>query len=41
MAVVQMAMLGGMTYTALRDAIFSHPTAAVAFVGLFANVPRV
>ena len=28
MAVAQTAMLGGMPYTALRDAIFTHPTAA-------------
>jgi pyruvate/2-oxoglutarate dehydrogenase complex dihydrolipoamide dehydrogenase (E3) component len=37
MAVVQTAMLGGMPYTALRDAIFTHPTAAEGLVGLFAN----
>jgi pyruvate/2-oxoglutarate dehydrogenase complex dihydrolipoamide dehydrogenase (E3) component len=39
MAVVQTAMLGGMPYTALRDAIFTHPTAAEGLVGLFANPP--
>jgi pyruvate/2-oxoglutarate dehydrogenase complex dihydrolipoamide dehydrogenase (E3) component len=39
MAVVQTAMLGGMHYTALRDAIFTHPTAAEGLVGLFANPP--
>ena len=37
MAVVQTAMLGGMPYTALRDAIFTHPTAAEGLIGLFAN----
>jgi pyruvate/2-oxoglutarate dehydrogenase complex dihydrolipoamide dehydrogenase (E3) component len=37
MAVVQTAMLGGMPYTALRDAIFTHPTAAEGLVGLFAT----
>jgi pyruvate/2-oxoglutarate dehydrogenase complex dihydrolipoamide dehydrogenase (E3) component len=37
MAVVQTAMLGGMPYTALRDAIFTHPTAAEGLVGMFAN----
>jgi pyruvate/2-oxoglutarate dehydrogenase complex dihydrolipoamide dehydrogenase (E3) component len=39
MAVVQTAMLGGMPYTALRDAIFTHPTMAEGLVGLFANPP--
>jgi pyruvate/2-oxoglutarate dehydrogenase complex dihydrolipoamide dehydrogenase (E3) component len=39
MAVVQTAMLGGMPYSALRDAIFTHPTAAEGLIGLFANPP--
>jgi pyruvate/2-oxoglutarate dehydrogenase complex dihydrolipoamide dehydrogenase (E3) component len=39
MAVVQTAMLGGMPYTALRDAIFTHPTMAEGFGGLFASPP--
>ena len=39
MAVVQTAMLGGIPYTALRDAIFTHPTAAEGLIGLFANSP--
>jgi pyruvate/2-oxoglutarate dehydrogenase complex dihydrolipoamide dehydrogenase (E3) component len=39
MAVVQTAMLAGMPYTALRDAIFAHPTATEGLDGLFANVP--
>jgi len=39
MAVVQTAMLGGMPYTALRDAIFTHPTAAEGLIALFANPP--
>jgi pyruvate/2-oxoglutarate dehydrogenase complex dihydrolipoamide dehydrogenase (E3) component len=39
MAVVQTAMLGGMPYTALRDAIFTHPTAAEGLLGLFASSP--
>jgi pyruvate/2-oxoglutarate dehydrogenase complex dihydrolipoamide dehydrogenase (E3) component len=39
MAVVQTAMLGGMPYTALRDAIFTHPTTAEGLLGLFANHP--
>jgi pyruvate/2-oxoglutarate dehydrogenase complex dihydrolipoamide dehydrogenase (E3) component len=39
MAVVQTAMLGGLRYTALRDAIFTHPTAAEGLIGLFTNTP--
>ena len=39
MAVVQTAMIGGMPYIALRDAIFTHPTAAEALLGLFASPP--
>jgi pyruvate/2-oxoglutarate dehydrogenase complex dihydrolipoamide dehydrogenase (E3) component len=37
MAVVQTAMLGGLPYTALRDAIFTHPTAAEGLIGMFAS----
>jgi pyruvate/2-oxoglutarate dehydrogenase complex dihydrolipoamide dehydrogenase (E3) component len=40
MAVVQTAMLGAMPYTTLRDAIFTHPTAAEGLLGLFANPPK-
>jgi len=32
-------MLGGLPYTALRDAIFTHPTTAEGLIGLFANPP--
>jgi len=39
MAAVQTAMLGGLPYTVLRDAIFTHPTTAEGLVGLLANVP--
>jgi len=39
MAVVQTAMLAGMPYTRLRDAMFTHPTMAEGLVFLFANVP--
>ncbi|HEV3447736.1 MAG TPA: FAD-dependent oxidoreductase, partial [Gemmataceae bacterium] len=39
MAIVQTAMLGGLPYTALRDAIFTHPTMAEGLVGLFASPP--
>ena len=37
MAVVQTAMLGSLPYTALRDAIFTHPTAAEGLIGLFSS----
>ena len=39
MAAVQTAMLGGLPYTVLRDAIFTHPTTAEGLVYLLANVP--
>jgi hypothetical protein len=32
-------MLGGMPYTALRNAIFTHPTMAEGLDGLFADPP--
>ncbi len=38
-AVVQTAMLAGMPYTAVRDAIYTHPTMAEGLNGLFAGVP--
>jgi pyruvate/2-oxoglutarate dehydrogenase complex dihydrolipoamide dehydrogenase (E3) component len=37
MAAVQVAMLGGLPYMALRDAIFTHPTAAEGLIGIFSN----
>ena len=36
-AVVQMAMLGGLPYTALRDGILAHPTMAEGLSYLFAS----
>lgn len=39
MAAVQTAMLGGLPYTVLRDAIFTHPTAGEGLVYLLAGVP--
>ena len=39
MATVQVAMLGGLPYTALRDAIFTHPTLLEGVGSLFSNVP--
>jgi pyruvate/2-oxoglutarate dehydrogenase complex dihydrolipoamide dehydrogenase (E3) component len=38
-AVVQTAMLAGMPYTGLRDAILTHPTMAEGLNVLFANTP--
>jgi pyruvate/2-oxoglutarate dehydrogenase complex dihydrolipoamide dehydrogenase (E3) component len=39
MAVVQTAILAGMPYTGLRDAIIAHPTMAEGLGALFSNVP--
>ena len=39
MAVVQTAMLGGLPYTVLRDAILAHPTMAEGLNSLFAALP--
>jgi pyruvate/2-oxoglutarate dehydrogenase complex dihydrolipoamide dehydrogenase (E3) component len=39
MPVVQMAMLAGMPYTNLRDAVIAHPTMAEGLGPLFSNVP--
>ncbi|MET7244186.1 FAD-dependent oxidoreductase [Methylobacterium sp. EM32] len=39
MTAVQMAMMGGLPYTALRDAILAHPTLAEGLNLLFATVP--
>lgn len=38
MATVQIAMLGGLPFTTLRDAIFTHPTAAEGLTILLADV---
>lgn len=40
MAVLQMAMMGKVPYTVLRDAIFAHPTLAEALNNLFALVEK-
>ena len=39
MAVVQTAMLAGMPYTGLRDAILAHPTMAEGLIALFSTLP--
>ncbi|MFQ5889560.1 MAG: mercuric reductase [Gemmatimonadota bacterium] len=38
MSMVQLAMMGGLPYTALRDAVFSHPTLAESLNNLFASL---
>jgi pyruvate/2-oxoglutarate dehydrogenase complex dihydrolipoamide dehydrogenase (E3) component len=38
-APVQVAMLGGLPYTSLRDAVFTHPTMAEGLIPLFSAVP--
>ncbi len=38
-AVVQTAMLAGLPYTALREAILTHPTMAEGLGSLFTNMP--
>ena len=40
MATVQVAMLAGLPYTALRDAIFTHPTMSEGLIQLFMNVQK-
>jgi pyruvate/2-oxoglutarate dehydrogenase complex dihydrolipoamide dehydrogenase (E3) component len=39
MAVVQVAMIAGLPYTALRDAVLTHPTMAEGLAALFSSVP--
>ena len=38
MSMVQLAMMGGLPYTVLRDAIFAHPTLAESLNNLFAQI---
>jgi pyruvate/2-oxoglutarate dehydrogenase complex dihydrolipoamide dehydrogenase (E3) component len=40
MGTVQLAMLAGLPYTALRDAMFAHPTMTEGLKALFMSVPR-
>jgi pyruvate/2-oxoglutarate dehydrogenase complex dihydrolipoamide dehydrogenase (E3) component len=39
MAAVQIAMIAGLPYTALRDAILTHPTLAEGLISLFSSAP--
>jgi hypothetical protein len=38
MAMIQIAMMGKLPYTALRDGMFAHPTLAESLNNLFATV---
>jgi pyruvate/2-oxoglutarate dehydrogenase complex dihydrolipoamide dehydrogenase (E3) component len=38
MAVLQMAMMGGVSYTAVRDAVYAHPTLAESLNNLFMSM---
>jgi pyruvate/2-oxoglutarate dehydrogenase complex dihydrolipoamide dehydrogenase (E3) component len=40
MAVVQMAMIGNLPYTAVRDAVLTHPTLAEGLIVLFSATPK-
>jgi len=39
MSAVQMAMIGGLPYTALRDAVLTHPTLVEGLIALFSSMP--
>jgi pyruvate/2-oxoglutarate dehydrogenase complex dihydrolipoamide dehydrogenase (E3) component len=39
MGAVQIAMIGGMPYTSLRDAVLTHPTLLEGLIALFSAVP--
>jgi hypothetical protein len=41
MASVQIAMLAGLPYTALRDAVLTHPTLLEGLIPLFSSVPPI
>jgi hypothetical protein len=40
MAIVQVAMVAGLPYAALRDMILTHPTMAEGLLGLFSSALR-
>jgi pyruvate/2-oxoglutarate dehydrogenase complex dihydrolipoamide dehydrogenase (E3) component len=39
LAAVQIAMIAGLPYTALRDAVLTHPTLAEGLIPLFSSAP--
>src|SRR5262249_8088118 len=41
MGAVQIAMIGGLPYTALRDAVITHPTLLEGLIPLFSSVKAV
>ncbi len=41
MSAVQVAMIAGLPYTAMRDAILTHPTLVEGLIPLFSSVPSV
>jgi pyruvate/2-oxoglutarate dehydrogenase complex dihydrolipoamide dehydrogenase (E3) component len=38
MAMIQIAMMGNLPYTVLRDAVFAHPTLSESLNTLFSSV---
>jgi len=38
MTIVQVAMMGGLPYTALRDGVFTHPTLSESLNSLFSSL---
>jgi pyruvate/2-oxoglutarate dehydrogenase complex dihydrolipoamide dehydrogenase (E3) component len=41
MGTVQVAMIAGLPYTALRDAVLTHPTMLEGLIPLFSGVPAI
>jgi hypothetical protein len=39
MSAVQIAMIAGLPYTVLRDAVLTHPTLVEGLIPLFSSVP--
>jgi hypothetical protein len=40
MAAVQVAIIAGLAYTALRDAVLTHPTLVEGLIPLFSSVAK-
>jgi pyruvate/2-oxoglutarate dehydrogenase complex dihydrolipoamide dehydrogenase (E3) component len=40
MSVLQAAMMGGLAYPAIRDAVFAHPTLSESLNNLFMSLNR-
>jgi hypothetical protein len=41
MSAVQIAMIAGQPYTAIRDAVLTHPTLVEGLIQLFSSVPSI